>query len=211
MYKGIWILGLTGGVASGKTTASNFFKELGCYIIDADIIARNLVKPGTPALSEIANFFGSEFITENGELNRKKMRDTIFTDPDAKQFLDNLMHPLIREATLDEMDKCVALNDKNIPYMVFSTPLLFENHLEGMVDRILCMKTTTEKQIERTMERDHCSKEIALGIINSQMPQEQKISLSNDVLESNMPTPEDLFQKVQELHSKYLKIISEKQ
>lgn len=197
-----WVLGLTGGISTGKTTVSNAFRKLGCRIVDADICARLVVEPGTKALDLIHKRFGDIILNPDKTLNRKQLRELIFTREDNKIFLNNLLHPIIREKIIAQInspgDEC---------YIVLAAPLLFENHLEDLTDRVLCMDIDEETQISRTMLRDNCSRKIATSIVQSQLPRAIKISKSDDILFSNMPTPEMLVDKIIELHDKYLSLI----
>ncbi|MGN1394690.1 MAG: dephospho-CoA kinase [Succinivibrionaceae bacterium] len=204
MAKLKWILGLTGGIASGKTTVSAFFKKFGCQIIDADIVAREIVKPNTEGLEKIKEAFGNKILQNDGTLNRRALKEIIFTDNTKKTILNNILHPIIRKSCCESITLAQTNQSNNIPYVIFSAPLLFENHLEFLCNYILCMKTDVETQINRTMERDHCNRDIAINIVHSQYPLDTKISLSDEILESNLPKPEMLEEKVLELHKRFL-------
>lgn len=199
-----WILGLTGGICSGKTTVSNYLKQLGCYVIDADVCAREVVKPNSKGIKLIQENFGENFITTTGELNRKKLREHVFNNKTELEKLNNILHPLIK-LEIEE-----AFKNANGEYIVFVAPLLFENKLECYVDRVLCMSIDKETQINRTMIRDNCSREIALNIIKAQLPLDVKIQKSDDVLVSNRETVDELYDDISKLHKKYLKLSQEK-
>lgn len=198
-----WVLGLTGGISTGKTTVSNAFKQFGCRIVDADICARLVVKPGTNALKLIHEHFGDNILNSDNTLNRKQLREIIFTDESEKKFLNDLLHPLIRQEIIDQINA-----PGNECYIILAAPLLFENHLEDLTDRVLCMDIDEDTQISRTMERDNCSKEVATNIVKSQLPREVKVSKSDDVLLSNMPTPEKLTIEISKIHFNYLAMSS---
>ena len=196
-----WILGLTGGVSSGKTTVCNFFKEFGCAVVDADLCARKVVMPGTKGLKKLTEHFGKSILNPDGTLDRKALRNIIFSDDDKLSFVNKTLHPLIHEQIMSELDEATGC------YVVLAAPLLFENKLEHIPNRILCMDISPEIQIERTMQRDGCSYEIAKAMVEHQLPREKKISASDDVVVSNFPTLEELKNKIHELHCHYLEII----
>ncbi|MDD6176722.1 MAG: dephospho-CoA kinase [Ruminobacter sp.] len=200
-----WVLGLTGGIGTGKTTASNTFKSLGCKIVDADIIARELVAPKSFALGKIIEYFGENARNDDGSLNRKYLRSRVFLNSDDKKFLDNLLHPLITNKIKEEI-----IETSDAPYIVLVAPLLFENKLENLADYILCMDIDNETQISRIIERDKCSLEIAQSIVNSQLGREIKIKRSNEVIKSNFKTPELLEDFIKTRHQEYLKISKQK-
>ena len=199
-----WILGLTGGIGTGKSTVSNFFRSYGCTVINSDTVARMVVAPGTPGLAEVVKAFGVS-VTENGagvSLDRRALRELVFSDAASLERLNRIMYPLI----MAEMKKQILA--ANGVYTVVEAPLLFEYGVESLTDRILCMVTDTETQIQRTMERDHCSRDIAKSIVEKQMPQDERMRRSHDIIRSNMPRPEDLEPVIKKLHLKYLDIIA---
>lgn len=199
-----WILGLTGGIGTGKSTVSNFFRSYGCTVINSDTVARMVVAPGTSGLAEVVKAFGVS-VTENGagvSLDRRALRELVFSDAASLERLNRIMYPLI----MAEMKKQILA--ANGVYTVVEAPLLFEYGVESLTDRILCMVTDTETQIQRTMERDHCSRDIAKSIVEKQMPQDERMRRSHDIIRSNMPRPEDLEPVIKKLHLKYLDIIA---
>lgn len=196
-----WILGLTGGISSGKTTVCNFFREFGCSVVDADICARQVVMPGTPGLKALAAHFGNSIITPEGTLDRKALRNIIFTDEAELDFVNRTLHPLIHERIMSELEEAGGC------YVVLAAPLLFENHLEHIPSRILCMDADPETQIARTVERDGCSYEVARAMVEHQLPREVKIKSSDDVVVSAYPTLDELKQRILELHNHYLTLI----
>ncbi|WP_294494080.1 dephospho-CoA kinase [uncultured Ruminobacter sp.] len=198
-----WILGLTGGVSSGKTTVCNFFKEFGCAVVDADLCARKVVMPGTKGLKKLTEHFGKSILNPDGTLDRKALRNIIFSDDDKLSFVNKTLHPLIHEQIMSELDEATGC------YVVLAAPLLFENHLEHIPSRILCMDADPETQIMRTVERDGCSYEIAKAMVAHQLPREIKIKSSDDVVISNYPTLDELKQKIHELHTHYLTLIKQ--
>lgn len=199
-----WILGLTGGIGTGKSTVSNFFRSYGCTVINSDTVARMVVAPGTPGLAEVVKAFGVS-VTENGRglsLDRRALRELVFSDAASLERLNRIMYPLI----MAEMKKQILAASG--VYTVVEAPLLFEYGVESLTDRILCMVSDTETQIQRTMERDHCSRDIARSIVEKQMPQDERMRRSHDIICSNMPRPEDLEPVIKQLHLKYLDIIA---
>ncbi|MCE0493380.1 dephospho-CoA kinase [Vibrio salinus] len=197
------IIGLTGGIASGKTTVANLFnKHFGIEIIDADIIARQVVEPGTEGLSAIIRRYGETMLNSTGNLNRKKLREVVFSDPAEKEWLNNLLHPMIkREITHD-------LNNMTSPYCLLVIPLLVENNWQSLCDRILVVDVSENTQIERTVSRDQVSQKQAEKILSAQASRDQRLAIADDIIENNL-TCEQLLPQVTQLHKKYLAIFSE--
>lgn len=155
----MYVVAITGGIGSGKTTIANQFAELGIEVVDADVIAREVVEPGTQALAAIAEHFGPDVIEPSGQLDRRTLRERVFSDPQAKTWLNALLHPLIRS----EMQRqCAAARS---PYCLLVVPLLVENKLTGLADRVLVIDVDEATQIERTCRRDGVSTEQAKAII----------------------------------------------
>lgn len=194
------IVGLTGGIASGKTTVANLFIALGIDIVDADIVAREVVAPGTPALDEIKQYFGKSVIHQDGSLNRTVLRDIIFSDESAKTWLNQLMHPLIRQTISEQLANTTS------PYAILVAPLLLENNMQSMVSRVLVIDAPEHSQIERTMARDNSSEEQAKAIISSQFTRQQRLELADDVIKNNGMI-NNLTDDVKKLHDSYLACI----
>ena len=194
------IIGLSGGIASGKTTVANLFSEhFHIDIVDADIVAREVVALGSEGLKQIATHFGEEVLLEDGALNRAKLREVIFTDPTEKQWLNGLLHPMIREKIDSDLSKVTS------PYALLVAPLLVENQMQGMADRVLIVDVPTEVQIERTMSRDNVSKEQVTAILKSQASREQRLAVADDVIKNHTKNQE-LLPQITDLHQKYLAI-----
>ena len=194
------IIGLSGGIASGKTTVANLFHEhFNIDIVDADIVAREVVALGSEGLKQIATHFGEEVLLEDGALNRAKLREVIFTDPTEKQWLNELLHPMIRDKIDSDLSKVKS------PYALLVAPLLVENQMQGMADRVLIVDVPTEVQIERTMSRDNVSKEQVTAILKSQASREQRLAVADDVIK-NHPKNQELLPQITDLHQKYLAI-----
>jgi dephospho-CoA kinase len=174
------IVGLTGGVASGKTAVSRVLGEEGAYIIDADQIARELVQPHKPAWKEIIRAFGKEILQENGSIHRKKLAEKIFTDPKQRRILNRILHPRIKE----EMDKRTRKIGKKDPeaIVVMDAPLLVELGMQHQVDRLIVVISTQLQQVERLEKRDRRSPEEALKLFSSQMPVGEKEKLADFVI-----------------------------
>lgn len=203
-----YVVGLTGGIGSGKTTIANLFSELGVPIIDADIVSRQVVEKGSPLLAQIAEHFGHDILTEQGELDRAKLRQIIFAHEAEKQWLNHLLHPAIREEMLRQLQACQA------PYVLFVVPLLIENQLTALCDRILVIDVAPEIQLERAAKRDQNHLETIKNIMKSQVSRDVRLSYADDIIENNLPFERgfvQLQQQVKHLHTLYLQFAEEKQ
>ncbi|MEH6454622.1 MAG: dephospho-CoA kinase [Psychromonas sp.] len=173
------IIGLTGGIGSGKSTVSKFFHELGIEIVDADIVARQVVERGQPALRKIADHFGDNILIE-GELNRKLLRQLIFSNEAHKKWLNDLLHPLIRKQMIKQ------LSEVGGDYAIFEAPLLFENKLESMTDFNLVIDVSVELQIERASKRDDASEEGIKAVINSQISRSSRLQKADYCIDNSV-------------------------
>ncbi|MGL6464057.1 dephospho-CoA kinase [Aeromonas hydrophila] len=199
----MYVVAITGGIGSGKTTVANQFAELGIEVVDADVIAREVVEPGTPALAAIAAHFGSDVITPDGQLDRRWLRERVFTDPQAKGWLNALLHPLIRT----EMQRqCAAARS---PYCLLVVPLLVENRLTALANRVLVIDVDEATQIERTCRRDGVSREQAQAILAAQASRAQRLAAADDVLDNQNGTPEAIKSRILALHETYLAFASQ--
>jgi dephospho-CoA kinase len=194
----MYIVAITGGIGSGKTTVANLFGELGIDIIDADVIAREVVEPGTPALAAITQHFGVGVLDEEGALDRRKLRDRVFREPDAKGWLNGLLHPLIRQ----EMQRQCA--EASSPYCLLVVPLLVENRLTAMANRVLVVDVDEETQITRTCRRDGVSREQARAIVTAQASRMARLAAADDIIENRDGSPELLRGRILALHQTYL-------
>ena len=191
-------IGLTGGIASGKSTVSQRFVELGVPVIDADVAARAVVLPGSPGLQEIVQRFGEGILNAAGELNRGALRERIFKDPESRRDLDAILHPLIR--TQMESQAAAAVG----PYLVMAIPLLVEGgSSRDRVDRILVVDVEEAKQLERVQARDGIPMQQARAILGSQASRTARLAAADDVL-TNEGSVADLRQAVDRLHQDYL-------
>ena len=188
---------LTGGIASGKTTVANLFAELGVSLIDTDVIAREVVEPGQPALAEVVAAFGPEVLDADGRLDRRRMRERIFADPGAKRQLEAILHPAIRA----EMER--QSREAGGAYQVLVIPLLTEGGRRDHVDRVLLVDVPEVLQVERLMWRDGVSREQAQASLNAQATRAERLAMADDIVR-NTGRVDDLREKVAELHEKYL-------
>lgn len=195
-----YVVALTGGIGSGKSTVASFFAELGVPIIDADLIARELVKPTTPAYQEIIKKWGQALLLTNGELNRALLREKIFSQPDAKIWLENLLHPLIR----DQIDQ--AIQSVQYPYCVVVIPLLAEHYTDyqAMIDKVLVVEVNPSQQQQRTLQRDGMSATLIQQMIDSQASSVQRKRIAHEVI-TNEADLQSLKIKISNLHDKLLK------
>lgn len=199
----MYVVAITGGIGSGKTTVANQFAALGIEVVDADLIAREVVEPGTPALAAIASHFGPGILDEQGQLDRRALRERIFSDPAAKSWLNALLHPIIRSEMLRQ---CAAANS---PYCLLVVPLLVENRLTELADRVLVIDVDEATQIERTCRRDGVSLEQAQAILASQASRSERLAMADDVLDNQSGTTETIRERILALHETYLAFASQ--
>ncbi|WP_425653718.1 dephospho-CoA kinase [Vibrio campbellii] len=193
-----FVIGLTGGIASGKTTVANLFKQqFKIDIVDADIVAREVVEPGTPGLNAIIEHFGVDIVRDDQMLDRAKLRERIFSNPEEKTWLNGLLHPMIREKMIEDLEQVTS------DYALLVVPLLVENKLDSLCDRVLVVDVDPQTQISRTVKRDNVSEEQAKAILASQASREQRLALADDVVKNNPDDP-DLLLQITDLHEKYL-------
>jgi len=192
-----WVLGLTGGIGCGKTAVSNMLEQLGITIVDADIIARQVVKPKSDGLNAIVSKFGQSILLRDGTLNRSALRERIFTNSVDKEWLNNLLHPLIRNKIYNDLTAAKS------PYVVLVAPLLFENGLDKLCNRTLLIDIPQNVQIERTASRDNVSVEQVKAIIAAQMSREDKQKKADDIL-NNDRALNDVNHDLLTLHKRYL-------
>ena len=194
------IVGLTGGIGSGKTTVSDKFLKLGIHVVDADIVAREVVEPGTSALNHIVQHFGSNILTKSGELNRTNLREIVFANPDEKAWLNALLHPLIRQEMFSQ------LHQASSPYSILVAPLLIENKLDKLVDRVLVIDVSKSTQIQRTCQRDGSSIEIVENIISSQVDRQGRLAAADDTIDNDNVSIDSLDEQINKLHLHYLSL-----
>jgi dephospho-CoA kinase len=190
-------IGLTGGIASGKSTVADMFADLGVPVIDTDLIARDVVAPGQPALQEIRKAFGAGVIAEDGSLDRPAMRTLVFGDDGARQRLEAILHPRIGAATRKQADAAGG------PYQVIVVPLLLESSLRAFVDRVLVVDCEEETQIARLLSRDAESESQARRILAAQASRAERLAIADDVI-ANEGDLDDTREQVRRLHRRYL-------
>ncbi|MFT4836273.1 MAG: dephospho-CoA kinase [Psychromonas sp.] len=193
------IIGLTGGIGSGKSTVSRFFSELGVQIIDADLVARQVVEKGQPALRKIELHFGNKVLTD-GELNRTFLRQIVFKNEPEKLWLNNLLHPLIRVQMVEQLSK--AKGD----YVLLEAPLLFENNLNKLSDYDLVVDTCPALQVKRACARDGASKEDIDAIMASQIDRQTRLQKADFIIENNDLTLLALKKRVLQLDTQFRKL-----
>ncbi|MEW8507463.1 MAG: dephospho-CoA kinase [Candidatus Thiodiazotropha sp.] len=193
------VIALTGGIGSGKSAVSSHLESLGVPVIDADMLAHQLVKPGAPALLEIQEEFGEELINSSGQLDRSALRKIVFNDPHQRIRLENILHPRI----VAEIKSWIA--KQSAPYVLLVIPLLFETGLMSLADRILVVDCDKSIQIERVSKRDHITLNEIKQIMASQVDREIRLQGADDVLINNS-TLEILLKATEQLHSNYLDI-----
>jgi dephospho-CoA kinase len=193
-------IGLTGGIASGKSTVAERFAQQGVTVIDADQVARDVVEPGQPALNAIVERFGTQVLTATGELDRRQLREQVFADTGARKLLEAILHPAIRERMRDAVQACA---DRGDTYCISMIPLLVETGQSGHMDRVLVVDVDEQVQLERVMHRDDCDASQAAAILASQATREQRLSIADDVID-NRGNLDDLIAQVDRLHQQYL-------
>ncbi|SQI31801.1 Dephospho-CoA kinase [Serratia plymuthica] len=174
-----YIVALTGGIGSGKSTVAEAFARHGVEIVDADVIARQVVEPGTPALAAIAERFGNEMLLADGTLNRTALRQRIFSTPDEKRWLNQLLHPLIHQETQRQLAQVAS------PYALWVVPLLVENNLQARADRVLVVDVDSETQLARTITRDGINRQQAQNIVSAQATREQRLAAADDIIDNS--------------------------
>lgn len=192
-----FILGLTGGIGSGKTAASDWFKAQGIVIVDADVVSRQVVEPGTPALAAIAEHFGEGILQPDGALDRAALRVKVFDDAAERRWLEQLLHPLIAQEILRQLAAATS------PYAILVSPLLFETGQKNFVRRTLLIDVPEDLQMSRTASRDGVPESQVKAIIAAQMPRDEKRRRADDVV-SNDSTLAALQEKLAALHARYL-------
>lgn len=192
-------VGLTGGIASGKSLAANAFVALGAPVLNADQVARDVVAPGTEGLRQIRERFGAAFIQPDGQLDRRRMREHVFADPPARRALEAITHPAIGARLQQWRDA------QRAAYCVLDVPILIESGLDRLVDRILLIDAPMELQVERLITRDRIGPALAGQMLAAQATREQRLARADDVV-LNDGSPEAVVKAVQRLHAFYLEL-----
>lgn len=196
------LIGLTGGIASGKSAVAEIFAQLGAPVLDTDQIARDVVEPGTPTLAKLVAEFGNDILEPSGRLDRARMRARVFADPEQRKRLEAITHPAIREELAARAQRAQG------PYQIHVIPLLVESGRADLYDRVLLVDTTEEDQLKRLLARDSSSPEQARQILAAQASREDRLDAADDVI-VNTGTLQDLQQFVQTLHRNYT-VLSER-
>ncbi len=224
------IVGLTGGIGSGKSTVARMFGELGVHWVDADDVAREVVEPGTAALARIAEHFGDEILTTDGALDRAQLRGIVFEKPEERKWLEGLLHPVIRDELIRQLKNPLSdTSDRpgpspargegkvcsspspasgagsfaSIPYVLLVSPLLLETDQHELVDRIVVIDVPEETQIARTMARDTNNREQVERIIAAQMPRAKRLERADAVIDNDRPMDE-VERQVRDLHERLM-------
>lgn len=190
-------VGLTGGIASGKSTVAKHFGELGADVIDTDEIARAIVLPGRPALARIVEHFGEDVLTPEGTLDRRRLRSIVFADPGRRRELEAILHPEIRAEALARASASTA------PYAILVVPLLFETDFHRLVDRKLVVDCPESQQLARLVARDGIGETEARAMLAAQMPRDERKQAADDCID-NSGSIESTQARVRELHARYL-------
>jgi dephospho-CoA kinase len=193
------VIGITGGIGSGKTAATDAFAALGITIVDADLVSRQVVQPGQPALAAIARHFGQSALQADGSLDRRALREIIFRDPAAKQWLEALLHPLIRQEIVTQ------LQQSSSPYTLLSSPLLLETDQQTLCSRVLIIDAPEALQLERTMTRDNNSVDTVKAIMASQFSRQQRLDHADDIIVNDGDLTA-LLSAVHAMHETYLEL-----
>lgn len=192
-----WILGLTGGIGSGKSAVATHFGNLGVHLVDADHAARWVVEPGRPALAQITEHFGRDVLQADGQLDRATLRQRIFEHPEERRWLENLLHPLIGEEIVRDLASAQS------PYAILVSPLLIESGQHRMTQRVLVVDAPEAVQVQRTMARDKVSEEQVGAILKAQASREKRLEAADDVLVNDRDL-KWLQREVERLHAFYL-------
>ena len=198
-----YVVGLTGGIGSGKSTIAELFAELGVPVIDADLVARQVVEKGSPLLAGIAAHFGPEILLEDGALNRAALREKVFNHESEKQWLNQLLHPAIRHEMLRQ------LAAQRMPYCIFMVPLLIENKLTALCQRVLVVDVSEQTQLTRASQRDNNQLALIKNIMQSQVSRSERLQHADDVINNDADLSKSLpqlKQKVLDLHHLYLQL-----
>ncbi|MFZ5945412.1 MAG: dephospho-CoA kinase [Bacillota bacterium] len=177
------VVGLTGGIASGKSTVSNYLKKLGAVVIDADDLSRQAVMPGEKAWRGIKEYFGGQVLNSDGTLNRKRLAEIVFNNPQAREALNEIVHPEVINMTKESIAR--YKKEGKVPLVVVDAPLLIEAGMEKLADEVWVVDVQEELQIKRVMERDGLSREGILGRLKSQMPTKEKLKYAHRIIDNN--------------------------
>lgn len=204
-----YVVGISGGIGSGKTTVTDLFAKYGIEVIDADVIARQVVEPGSPALKAIVHKFGQFVLNESGgsssgTLDRAKLRNLVFNNIETKNWLNQLLHPAIRQQMLLQTKQAKSA------YCLLSVPLLVESKLYEQVDRVVIVDVDEQTQLQRTLLRDKTNEQQILAIMRAQATRQQRLAVADDIIDNNGQV-NDLATQVAQLHKRYLQMAKQKE
>ena len=199
----MFVVGVTGGIGSGKTAATDHFQSLGITIVDADLASRVIVEPGREALIRIEEHFGSGVIAADGTLDRRALRDIVFNNPDERKWLEQLTHPLIGQEIVQQIQASRS------PYTILASPLLLESGQSRLAQRVLLIDVPESLQIERTTRRDDTTEAGVKAIMKAQMSREERRAKADDIIVNDQDLPH-LHNEVEKLHQRYLEIAKER-
>ena len=192
-----YCVGMTGGIACGKSTIANLFRDLGIDIVDADIIAREAVEQGSEAFDKIVDTFGIKILTNDGALDRKKLRNIVFSDDEALKALNAIVHPFVHQKLIADINKTKSA------YCIAVIPLLIEHNLMSLFDRVLVIDCPEALQIQRICKRDKSGEEIAKSILQKQVSRAKRLEYADDLIVNENTKIEILIKTVQDLNTKY--------
>ncbi len=195
------IIGITGGIGSGKSAVTQRFEQHGITVVDADLAARVIVEPGKPALQAITEHFGDDILLDNGALDRAALRSRVFSDEDQRRWLEQLTHPLIGQEILDQLEASRS------PYTILSSPLLLETSQKGLANCVVVVDVPEEVQLQRAMQRDDNDEAQIRRIMAVQMARADKVERA-DIVIDNSGSLADLDRRVEELHREFLRLVS---
>ena len=195
------IIGITGGIGSGKSAVTQRFEQHGITVVDADLAARVIVEPGKPALQAIAEHFGDDILLDNGALDRAALRSRVFSDEDQRRWLEQLTHPLIGQEILDQLEASRS------PYTILSSPLLLETSQKGLANCVVVVDVPEEVQLQRAMQRDDNDEAQIRRIMAVQMARADKVERA-DIVIDNSGSLADLDRRVEELHREFLRLVN---
>ena len=193
------VIGLTGGVASGKTTISNLFSELGVPVIDTDILSRGLLEKGQSGYLKIIQKLGHNILLEDGNIDRRKLRQAVFSEPALKTWLEKMLHPLIYRSAQQQLEKLTGSK-----YSILVVPLLFESNFDSLVDRVLVVDCSRQTQLKRLIARDNIDEAFAIKMLDQQWSNDQRLSKADDIIHNNHDN--NLASQIENLHQLYLTI-----
>ena len=195
------IIGLTGGIGSGKSAAADFFQNEGISVIDTDQLARKVIEKDTPGYSKVVDSFGTNILDNNDSIDRAKLREEVFHDDEKREILESITHPLVRELMVQKISSSTS------PYTIIMVPLIFETNSAKNYDRVLVIDCDVEIQLKRAMARDENSADLIQKIIDSQCSRSERLSIANDVIPNNHSI-EDLQKRSLAMHNFYLRFCS---